>query len=147
ELVASCCTLLVLAPLAFMPGLGVFLFRPMALAVAFAMIAAYLLSRSFVPVLCYLWLRPHSHPEVGAASRAAPEAVRLGSPDLPEPSVLAEIFARWELFFNGCIAAYLRLLGRVLKRRVLVLAAAGLTVLAVVLGVGSQLRREFFPEV
>ena len=28
ELVASCCTLLVLAPLAFMPGLGAFLFRP-----------------------------------------------------------------------------------------------------------------------
>ena len=28
ELVASCCTLLVLAPLAFMPGMGKFLFRP-----------------------------------------------------------------------------------------------------------------------
>src|SRR5262249_29507761 len=59
ELVASCCTLLVLAPLAFMPGMGTFLFRPMALAVAFAMVVAYLLSRSFVPVLCKLWLRPH----------------------------------------------------------------------------------------
>src|SRR5262249_20397588 len=33
-LVASCCTLLVLAPLAMMPGMGAFLFRPMALAVA-----------------------------------------------------------------------------------------------------------------
>ena len=41
ELVASLCTLLVLAPLALMPGLGQFLFRPMALAVAFAMIVAY----------------------------------------------------------------------------------------------------------
>src|SRR5438132_6822849 len=59
ELVASCCTLLVLAPLALMPGMGTFLFRPMALAVAFAMIAAYLLSRSFVPALCSLWLRSH----------------------------------------------------------------------------------------
>src|SRR5207245_11734465 len=57
ELVASCCTLLVLAPLALMPGLGKFLFRPMALAVAFAMIAAYLLSRTLVPALCSLWLR------------------------------------------------------------------------------------------
>src|SRR3954467_5120601 len=62
ELVASCCTLLVLAPLALMPGMGAFLFRPMALAVAFAMIAAYVLSRSFVPALCSLWLRPHHHP-------------------------------------------------------------------------------------
>src|SRR6202011_646643 len=59
ELVASCCTLLVLAPLALMPGMGKFLFRPMALAVTFAMVAAYLLSRSFVPALCSLWLRGH----------------------------------------------------------------------------------------
>src|SRR5258708_23023827 len=33
ELVAMCCTLLVLAPLALMPGTGTFLFKPMALAV------------------------------------------------------------------------------------------------------------------
>ena len=49
ELVASLCTLLVLAPLALMPGLGEFLYRPMAAGVAFAMIFAYLLSRTFVP--------------------------------------------------------------------------------------------------
>src|SRR5205823_7039710 len=49
ELVATLCTFLVLAPLALMPGLGAFLFRPMALAVAFAMISAYILSRTFVP--------------------------------------------------------------------------------------------------
>src|SRR5207245_3607110 len=65
ELVASCCTLLVLAPLALMPGMGAFLFRPMALAVAFAMIAAYLLSRPFLPAMCALWLRSHGpQPEV-----------------------------------------------------------------------------------
>ena len=61
ELVASLCTLLVLAPLALMPGLGEFLFRPMAMAVAFAMIAAYLLSRTFVPARSAQWLRPHVH--------------------------------------------------------------------------------------
>ncbi len=49
ELVASLCTLLVLAPLALMPGLGEFLYRPMAAGVAFAMISAYFLSRTFVP--------------------------------------------------------------------------------------------------
>ena len=64
ELVASCCTLLVLAPLALMPGMGEFLFRPMAMAVAFAMIAAYVLSRSFVPARCAAWLKSHdvAHP-------------------------------------------------------------------------------------
>ena len=49
ELVASLCTLLVLAPLALMPGMGEFLFRPMAMAVAFAMISAYILSRIVRP--------------------------------------------------------------------------------------------------
>ena len=38
ELVSTLCTFLVLAPLALMPGMGQFLFRPMAFAVAFAMI-------------------------------------------------------------------------------------------------------------
>src|SRR2546423_2566385 len=60
ELVASLCTLLVLAPLALMPGLGEFLFRPMALAVAFAMLSAYILSRSFVPSRSALWLKAHA---------------------------------------------------------------------------------------
>ena len=60
ELVASLCTLLVLSPLALMPGLGEFLYRPMALAVAFAMVSAYLLSRSFVPSRAAGWLKPHA---------------------------------------------------------------------------------------
>src|SRR5580693_8596133 len=59
ELVASLCTLLVLAPLALMPGLGEFLYRPMAAGVAFAMISAYLLSRSFVPSRSARWLKAH----------------------------------------------------------------------------------------
>src|SRR4051812_46207001 len=60
ELVSTLCTLLVLAPLALMPGLGEFLYRPMAAAVAFAMISAYLLSRTFVPARAARWLRPHA---------------------------------------------------------------------------------------
>ena len=49
ELVSTLCTFLVLAPLALMPGMGEFLFLPMTLAVAFAMISAYILSRTLVP--------------------------------------------------------------------------------------------------
>src|SRR5262249_52082535 len=63
ELVAPGCTLLVLAPLALMPGTGKFLFLPMALAVGFAMITGYILSRTFVPATCALFLRGHArHP-------------------------------------------------------------------------------------
>ena len=69
ELVASLCTLLVLAPLALMPGLGEFLFRPMAAGVAFAMISAYLLSRSFVPSRSASWLKPHAANGTGMRPR------------------------------------------------------------------------------
>ena len=146
ELVASCCTLLVLAPLAFMPGLGTFLFRPMAMAVAFAMIAAYVLSRSFVPALCSLWMKPHAaHPQDNNHDedyqhRSAHEhgANRRG---------LGRLFARWEAALDSAIRLYVRALNVVMRRRLLmVLGAVGL--LAVVLvGLGLQLRREFFPEV
>ncbi len=49
ELVSTLCTFLVLSPLVLTPGLGQFLFKPMAMAVAFSMIAAYILSRTLVP--------------------------------------------------------------------------------------------------
>jgi multidrug efflux pump subunit AcrB len=144
ELVASCCTLLVLAPLALMPGLGKFLFRPMALAVTFAMVSAYLLSRSFVPALCALWLRPHSTPKEihGADYQHKSEHEKD-----PAKGWLGRTFERWEALISVGIAAYVRMLAWAMRRRaVLLLGGVGLLV-AVVIGVGSQLRREFFPEV
>jgi multidrug efflux pump subunit AcrB len=145
ELVASCCTLLVLAPLAFIPGLGTFLFRPMALAVAFAMAAAYFLSRSFVPALCSLWLRSHlpqAHVRHGEdyGDRSEHENPQDRGP-------LGRLFARWEGLINLFIAGYVRLLGLVMRRRLLVLAVAVGVLVGVVLGLGTRLRREFFPEV
>ena len=64
------CTLLVLAPLALMPGLGEFLFRPMALAVAFAMISAYFLSRSFVPAAVHALAQGRTASQAGRATTA-----------------------------------------------------------------------------
>lgn len=143
ELVANCCTLLVLAPLALMPGLGAFLFRPMALAVAFAMITAYLLSRSFVPALCSLFLRAHSQPQV----YHGPDFEHRSEHEHgPTRGWLTRAFARWESMLQYAFARYAVLLQLVMRRRlVMVIGAAGLLVLVVV-GVGSQLRREFFPE-
>ena len=128
ELVATLCTFLVLAPLALMPGLGVFLFRPMALAVAFAMIAAYILSRTFVPSRSAMWLQAHSH----------------GHED--KKGAIGRAFARWERLIDRCIASYLEGLDGVLKRpRTTIAFAFGL--LAVTLVTMSPIiRREFFPE-
>src|SRR5205807_2030550 len=99
ELVSTLCTFLVLAPLAFMPGLGEFLYRPMALAVAFAMMVAYLLSRTFVPSRCAAWLQPHAENGNGVETRRGP---------------FGRAFAWWEGRINAAIAQYSGLLDGVL---------------------------------
>jgi multidrug efflux pump subunit AcrB len=144
ELVASCCTLLVLAPLALMTGLGVFLFRPMALAVAFSMIAAYILSRTLVPALCSLWLKPHA---VAGTYHGKDLEHRSEHENPPPRGIISRLFARWEGIINIGIGLYVLLLGVVMKRRLLAVGAAVVLLVAVLLGLGSQLRREFFPEV
>ena len=145
ELVASCCTLLVLAPLALMPGMGKFLFRPMALAVTFAMVVAYLLSRSFVPAMCSLWLRRHG-PTPDA--RHGPDYQHRSDHKIPPTkSRIGMIFEKWESLINAGIGAYVTFLTAALRRRGPVLCGTALLLILVVVGFGSQLRREFFPEV
>jgi len=130
ELVSSLCTFLVLAPLALMPGMGAFLFRPMALAVAFAMIIAYVLSRSFVPSMSALLLKSHSEEQHG--HRRGP---------------IARAFAAWEALIDRSIALYVRGLDFVLRhRRATVAVAVSLLILSLGL-LGPVIRRDFFPEV
>ncbi|HWB10650.1 MAG TPA: efflux RND transporter permease subunit [Pirellulales bacterium] len=136
ELVATLCTFLVLAPLALMPGVGQFLFRPMALAVAFSMVTAYLLSRSLVPAFSALWLRSHGHGHEDDHAQAAPSRGALGN-----------LFARWEGLIERGIGVYVRGLNVALQHRVLT-AVIAFSLLAAVLAVfGPRLRRDFFPEV
>ena len=80
ELVASLSTLLVLAPLALMPSSGQFLFRPMALAVAFAMVVAYILSRTFIPSRSATWLkhRPKAQSEHAEGEHAGNQPAGAG---------------------------------------------------------------------
>ena len=75
ELVSTLCTFLVLSPLVLTPGLGQFLFKPMAMAVAFAMIAAYFLSRTLVPACRAYWLKPHAGHGGGDHGEAAGDQV------------------------------------------------------------------------
>src|SRR5437763_13695918 len=66
-LVATTTTIIVLCPIALMPGLGGFFFLPLPLAVAFAMLASFILSRTFVPSFCARWLRDESPEDHNAA--------------------------------------------------------------------------------
>jgi multidrug efflux pump subunit AcrB len=64
RLLAMLCILAVFLPAFFMQGAAQALFVPLALAVGFAMVASYVLSSTFVPVLS-VWLLRHYHPPQG----------------------------------------------------------------------------------
>src|SRR5207244_6412430 len=61
RLLAMLCILAVFLPALFMEGAARALFVPMSLAVGFSMLASYILSSTFVPVLS-TWLLRHAHP-------------------------------------------------------------------------------------
>ncbi|MBN9518366.1 efflux RND transporter permease subunit [bacterium] len=65
RLLAMLCILAVFVPSFFMDGAARELFVPLSLAVGFAMIASYLLSSTFVPVLCVWLLKPVPQHEAG----------------------------------------------------------------------------------
>lgn len=125
-LVATCTTIIVLCPIALMPGMGGFLFRPLTLAVAFAMIASFVLSRTFVPSFCARWLGHHSaEPGTGWGARA---------------------HARIDSLLRGVTHGYERVLEWALRHRALVLFSVTLLFagsLCLLFGIG----REFFPQV
>jgi multidrug efflux pump subunit AcrB len=114
RLLAMLCILAVFVPSFFMDGAGRELFVPLSLAVGFAMIASYLLSSTFVPVLCVWLLKPV--PDHAAGRRG---------------------------FFEKMQDAYEAIVARVVHRRrgavVLYLAAAGALVVALYAHLGTAI--------
>jgi multidrug efflux pump subunit AcrB len=141
--VATCCTLAVLAPLAFLPDLGEFLFRPMALALGFAMIAAFLLSQTLVPNRCAAWLKPEGPEDHGDHEKPP----RRRWPLSTLFAAMHAVFAKWEVFFYVSSRRYERGLEFALRHRRTVVVSA-MALLGVLLAtLGPHLKREFFPEV
>lgn len=68
RLLAMLCVLAVFIPAFVMEGAARGLFLPLALAVGFAMVASYVLSSTFVPVLC-VWLLKNTHHGPAAPAR------------------------------------------------------------------------------
>jgi multidrug efflux pump subunit AcrB len=140
-LVATCTTSIVLAPLALMPGMGGFLFRPLALAVAFAMFSSFLLSRTFVPMMCAKFLPDRHRHATGAAGAAAPH-----NDEHESKGWFGHVHHHFERFLQRQTSNYERLLGLALRHRFLVLSVIGLLFL-LSLGLATRLGREFFPQV
>jgi multidrug efflux pump subunit AcrB len=139
ELVATFSTLLVLAPLALLPGSGQFLFRPLVLAVTFAMLAALVLALAFVPSRSAAWLRAH-----GEVPR--PRG-RLGQAWARFGGWAGRPLAWARTGIDAGVRRYMRVLDWALGRRVLVIVIAAALLAGVIVGLGWRLRREFFPEV
>jgi multidrug efflux pump subunit AcrB len=150
-MVATCTTIIVLAPLALMPGMGGFLFRPLALAVAFAMLTSFLLSRTFVPMMCAKFL-PDEHCRTGAkaAGRAdkdgAHDSAALHNGQEGSRGRFGRLHQRIEVFLNHTTRRYEAGLALALRHRGRVMLAVGLLFvgsLCLTFGIG----REFFPQV
>ncbi|HMB03406.1 MAG TPA: efflux RND transporter permease subunit, partial [Isosphaeraceae bacterium] len=150
ELVSTLCTFLVLAPLALMPGLGEFLFRPMALAVTFAMCSAYLLSRTLVPACSAYWLKgheghgEHSHGQ-GRGKNNNGYGAKGGNGH--GRGMVARGFARWEAMVDRMFEAYARGLDVILRHRLLTIGVGFGLLAATLVTLWPVMRKEFFPEV
>ncbi len=84
RLLAMLCILAVFIPSFFMQGAARNLFVPLSLAVGFAMITSYVLSSTFVPVLCVWLLRKHQATHHPAVARS-PDRATEPTEGLPQP--------------------------------------------------------------
>ena len=121
---------IVFVPVVFLTGPAKYLFTPLAMAVVFAMLASYLLSRTIVPTLVRYLLASEAHGPAVAAT----------------PGFFTRIHDAFQRQFERLRVAYVRVLETALGRRARVLGAFG-----VVLVSGAALLpfvgRDFFPSV
>jgi multidrug efflux pump subunit AcrB len=133
---------IVFVPVVFLTGPAASLFLPLALAVVFAMLASYFLSRTLVPTMV-MFLLPkevHLHAEGEGGKEAHPRSWF---------SLTAGVWAVHQAFnrqFERLRSAYRRLLDWALRRRLL--TAAVLLAFAVgSLALAPRLGQDFFPAV
>ncbi len=128
--VALFCICLAFVPLLALGGVAGYLFRPLAMAVVFAMIASYILTYTLVPTMAHFLLRGHEHD----AHASAPKG----------------FFARFqhgfERRFEQLRQAYLGLLGLALDHRA-GFAFGFLVVCLASLALAPTLGQDFFPSV
>ncbi len=117
RLLAMLCVLAVFVPSFFMQGAARNLFVPLSLAVGFSMIASYILSSTFVPVLS-VWLLRHAGHPTGQSRTTA--------------------FDRFASLYEGLVT-------RLVSLRWIVIPVYAAACLVVIVGVGGRLGLEIFP--
>jgi len=129
-LVATLCICIAFVPMFFLTGVAGQLFKPLAMAVVFAMLASYALSRTLVPTLVMYLMRHHS--QRAAAARA--------------PGRLRRIHLAFDAWFERVRHGYTGVLAALLQRK----RAAGGCILGfclLSLGLFPLLGQDFFPTV
>jgi multidrug efflux pump subunit AcrB len=134
--VSTLCICIVFVPVAFITGAAKSLFVPLAMAVVFAMLMSYFLSRTLVPTLVHYLLRGESeaHEQAHAGTRG-----RRG--------LFERLFDAFNRGFDRLRSSYGRLLALALRHRPLFAGTFVLFVVASVAGLLPLTGRDFFPSV
>jgi multidrug efflux pump subunit AcrB len=127
--VSTLCICIVFVPIFFLSGVARYLFVPLALAVVFAMMASYFLSRTVVPTMARFLLATEEHPHS----------------DLSRMGVFEKVHYHFMAGFERLRLSYLRVLGWSLGHPVAVTLAALLCVAGSLGTLTPFLGRDFFP--
>ncbi|MFL5401720.1 MAG: efflux RND transporter permease subunit [Gemmatimonadales bacterium] len=114
---------IVFLPIFFLTGPAAALFRSLALAVVFAVMASYVLSRTLVPTMARYLLAADAH-------RLAAAAATGGTAISPSSGRFGRLSARFEAGFERFRAAYHGLLDAALRHRGVLVTGAGIFLLA-----------------
>jgi multidrug efflux pump subunit AcrB len=132
--VATLCICIVFVPIAFISGSARSLFTPLAMAVVFAMLTSYLLSRTLVPTMVHYLL-------------ASEVALYTGETPKEKRGFIFRLHERFNVRFEKARRVYAAYRGWALQRRRVVTAGFGVFVLASIGLLFPHLGRDFFPSV
>jgi multidrug efflux pump subunit AcrB len=137
--VATLCICIVFIPVVFISGAARSLFTPLGMAVVFAMMTSYFLSRTLVPTMVHYLLAP----EIGLYSG---EDRAPGAPAYKR-DIFWRVHKRFNVVFEKARRAYGGYLDWALGRRRLVTAGFAVFVVASLGALFPHLGRDFFPAV
>ncbi|MBS1102917.1 efflux RND transporter permease subunit [Gluconobacter sp. Dm-62] len=142
--VSTTCICIVWLPLFELDGVAGFLFRPMAMAIMFAMIASFILSRTLVPTMAKYLLTDHVNSGLHGEEHEAlhmDQTVAGG----PRKGFLGRFQQGFERGFTRFREGYNRVLTRCVERRIAFVGVfLGVSLLS--LGLYATAGRDFFPE-
>ena len=140
--VSLLCICIAFLPMFFLPGVAGFLFAPMAMAVVFAMIASFILSRTLVPTMGNYLLRDHAGPHTAEVMVA--HDAQAGRPQSRNP--FRRFQHGFEQRFEAVRGYYTGLLAFALARR-RPFVIGFMVVVLISFALVPMLGRNFFPAV